>query len=69
MEKPKKGLAALVLAMGKPKKEADDMHEKSDEKESESDLTVAAEDVLQAIEDKDPESLAEALKDFYDICS
>lgn len=68
-DKKKKGLAAIIIAAGKPKVEKKEAEEAEESEEvDESGLDAAAEEVLAAIKSEDAEALKEALKDFVDIC-
>jgi len=68
-----KGLAALIIASKKPSKEEGPMMEMEDgveeeEGESSVELESAAEEILMAMEQKDPKALTEALKAFVEMC-
>jgi hypothetical protein len=66
-----KGLAALIIASKKPSKEEGPMMEMEDEVEdgeSSVELESAAEEILMAMEQKDPKALTEALKAFVEMC-
>lgn len=65
-DKKKKGLAAIIIAAGKPKVEKKEAEES--EEVDESGLDAAAEEALAAIKSEDAEALKEALKDFVEIC-
>lgn len=62
MDAKKKGLAALIVSGAAPKRE---MEQEGDEVEG---LDVAAEDIMRALDERDPEMLKSALKAFIDHC-
>lgn len=69
MEERGKGLAALILAGRKPEDESDEKEQDDgDEGSMDEGLLSGAEDMLSAIEEKDPQKLAEALKSFLQMC-
>lgn len=63
MADKKKGLAALIIASGKPKSAPE-----SEPMEDVSPLRAAAEDVMEALEMKDAALLEESLSAFVDLC-
>ncbi len=74
MLKEPKGLAALIIASKKPPK-ADEKMLGETEMESEEDgedenvaLETASEEVMAALDQKDPKAFAEALKAFIEMC-
>jgi len=74
MFKPKSDMVKEVLASLKAKSKSEPSEEKeysmeeASEKGSDAGLEAAAEDILSAMQSKDPASLAEALKAFFDQC-
>ena len=67
-----KGLAALIIASKKPSKEPEgpimEMEDEGVEEESSVELESAAEEILMAMEQRDPKALTEALKAFVEMC-
>lgn len=62
MKSPKE-IAILIAKKNKPEKVVQESMEESDDV-----LEMAAEDIMAALEAKDAEQLAEALKTFMDAC-
>jgi hypothetical protein len=58
----KKGKAALILALGKPEKEEEQGGDMAEGKKA------AASALLAAIKADDPEAVAEAFSDLYEMC-
>lgn len=70
MLKDKKGLAALIIKSGKlPSKHSDSEPEVDQEESEDSEgIEAAADEILMAIDSKDPKELAAALKAFIEQC-
>ena len=65
----KKKMSSIILSRMKDGKSQDQEVKASEETpESHDDLSVAAEEIMQAINDKDVPALKAALKSFFDMC-
>ena len=65
----KKKMSSIILSRMKDGKSQDQEVKASEETpEAHDDLSVAAEEIMQAINDKDVPALKAALKSFFDMC-
>jgi hypothetical protein len=71
MSDKKKGMATIILSkMGKPSEEMSEVpkNDIGDELDQSAGKDAAAEEILQAVESKDPKALKSALQSMIDMC-
>ena len=68
--KPPKGILSVLLAskMKPSKKGPEEMMDENEEEMEKGDLDIAAEEVISALDSRDPQALAESLKAFIEMC-